>query len=556
MESLLETQIGAWCLKGLIASGGMAAVFDAHHVTTGQLAAVKVLKRDLRKSVDPFARLVQEGRVICSLLHEHIVRVFDYGTAEESIAFIAMERLYGRTIAELIHQERTIEPLRAAFIARQLCEGLSAAHARGIFHRDIKPANIFVVDDQRHRDFVKLVDFGIAKLDATDPSKLAATATGMTLGTPEYMSPEQVMAAEIDGRSDVYQVGVVLFEMLTGDVPFTGHSPVRIMQAQLTSAPPMVRRIRADVPEELERIIARCLAKEPEGRFATILDLAKALDDLSERDTSNEGLRIVGDDITATSVGNLRIPALGNRGDLNRYARNLAASIESVWPKGTAPEDVKCIQDAISELGEEQGTLRLELAERRADADDLARSLESRLTPIERAIHTLTEDRSTLEGRLRICQDKGNRGEDLVRTLDSEFAAVYEELEQHQQALFHAAHSGARAVDFRELFREDIDHELGRLEHIYAQRSEQADPLNALREEAVHFMRLVSDLQAQITQLEISRLHLEGERTTRLAEREFLRADAEMRHRALERALEYHHLRLGLAFRMAVARLV
>jgi serine/threonine protein kinase len=556
MDSLLETQIGGYRLKRLLASGGMAAVFEAENIHTGAHAAVKVLRRDLRRTVDPLARLVQEGRVIISLLHEHIVRVLDYGTAEESIAFIVMELLRGRTLADLLDQEKRLDPPRAAFIARQVCEGLGAAHARGIYHRDIKPANIFLSEDQRHRDFVKIVDFGIAKLDATDPSKLAATATGMTLGTPEYMSPEQATAAEIDARSDVYQVGVMLFEMLSGDVPFTGKNPVSVMQKHLHQAPPALRKVRPDVPEALDHIVARCMAKEPAGRFQNTRELADALDAFAERDTNVEGMKTVVDDITATIVGNLRLPALGNRGDLARYSRNLNEGLDRLFPGDSAPSELKAIQQKIEALQEHHGELQMELSARRADADDLARHLEGRLSPLERAVQALTQDKLAHEHRLRTGLEAIARLEERLRALDAEYAALYDQIEHHQQTLYAAAMNGGKAVDFRDLFQEDIANKLRRLGQIHAQRAEQIEPLNQHRVDTVKLMREIADLQTQITQLDMSRLNLEAERTTKLAEREFLRADAEIRFRAVERALEHQSLELGLALRHTIAQML
>jgi archaellum component FlaC len=528
-------------------------VLEAVHVAHGQRVAVKVLRRDLRRSIDPIARLVQEGRVICSLLHEHIVRVFDYGTADESIAFIVMELLQGRTLAGLLDQERRLAPNRAAFIARQLCDGLHAAHARGVFHRDIKPANIFLVDGQRHRDFVKVLDFGIAKLDSTDPGKLAATATGMTLGTPEYMSPEQATAATIDARSDVYQVGVVLFEMLTGNVPFRGRNPVTIMQAHLTTLPPDVRSVDPEIPAALAEVVARCLAKSPDARFPDARVLAQVLDRFAETDVSTPALAGGPDDFTATVVGVLRLPVLGNRGDVKRYSRGLDASVRKLWPAGNAPVEVRSILDTVARLREASGELEMEVAARRADADDLARTLEARLEPIERAVRSLSKDREAAQRALAETVERVRRLEERVRVLDSEYAEVYERLEQQQNALYQAAFAAESATDFRGLYREGIDTDMRRLASLHTQRTRQAEPLERERAESLKWMRTVADLQNQITQLEISRLNLEAERSTRLAERELLKTDAEMRAQSLERALEHQNLELGLALRQAMA---
>lgn len=563
MESLVDSRIGGYLLTRVIAAGGMAGVFEALDPVRGAKVAVKVLRRDLRRQRDPLARIMQEGRVICSLLHEHIVRVHDYGTAEESIGFIVMELLQGRTLADLLDQEEQLAPERVAFIARQVCAALAAAHARGVYHRDIKPANIFLVDNQRHRDFVKVVDFGIAKLDPTDPAKLAATATGMTLGTPEYMSPEQATAGSIDARSDIYQVGLVMYEMLIGRPPFTGRSPVLVMKAQLHEPPTPPRSLRPDVPEELERIIMTCLAKRPEDRYQTAEALEGALHLLAVADTAGDGYKTVvpsaGAARESAVVGNLRLPTLGSPGDLERYARNLRAGLERVWPDGRLPEELRVIRAAIDELSEARERVGAELAAARAEAAELARDIEARLQPIERAIQTLEADQRSLETRLAEAEERVSAYEARIAELDADYARVYDEIESQQTALYNAAAraaGGGTLVDFRDLFREDIAARLDALERIYHKRSQKGEKLSQARRAAADCLRQIADLRLQLGELRKSRLTIENDRATTLAEREHRVADLENRHRALERALEHRHLQLGLAFRRAIARML
>ncbi len=560
MESLVDTRIGHYVLTRALATGGMAGVFEATDSTSGARVAIKILRRDLRRQRDPLARIMQEGRVICSLLHEHVVRVLDYGTAEESIGFIVMELLEGRTLADLLDAEAPLAPERAAFIARQICSALAAAHARGVYHRDIKPANIFLVDNQRHRDFVKVVDFGIAKLDATDPGKIATTATGMTLGTPEYMSPEQATAGAIDARSDLYQVGLVMYEMLVGRPPFVGRNPVIVMKAQLNEAPVPVRRLRPDVPPELERIVMTCLEKEPDARYHTAEALEGALHLFSVADTANDGYKTVvpssGDVREQAVVGNLRLPALGSPGDLERYGRNLRASLERLWPDGQLPDDIRTIQPAIADLTEAREHVAGALAEARAETATLARDIEGRLRPIERALQTLEADLATQEAELAAVREQIAAYEGRIAELDAEYARRYDAIEARQGALYHAAAKGAgsQVVDFRDLFREDIAAELESLERIYRKRSEKGEALDAQRHAAARQLRQLADLRVQLNELRKSRLNLESEQATILAEREHRVADLENRHRALERALEHRHLQLGLAVRRAIAR--
>ncbi len=560
MESLLETRIGEYVLNRLMAAGGMAAVFEAEHTVTGEIVAIKVLARDLRHRRDPLARILQEGRVICSLLHEHIVRVYDYGTADEGIGFVVMEKLDGRDVATILEDEGALEPSRAVFIARQVCSGLSAAHARAVFHRDIKPGNIMLCDGHRHRDFVKLLDFGIAKLDADDPAKLAATATGVTLGTPQYMSPEQARADTIDARSDIYQLGLVLYEMLVGDPPFTDRNPVNLMGKHLTQRPKRIRQRRPDVSEELEAIVLKCLEKRPDDRFETARDLRGALDRLVGRDTASGSPKTLVPDTPLTDeravVGSLRLPTLGSPGELERYARNLSQVLDHLWPNADVPEELHVIQGAIWTLTEQQMRTGTDLAVARDEADALARDLEERLQPLERAIEALTAEKELHAESLDKARDREARLVIQTRALDAEYARIYDEIEAEQATLYQTAAVGGGIVDFRDLFHADIHAQLDQLERIYRRRSEEAEALNAARREIATALRRVADVDQQLYELRRSRLSLEAQRAGLLAQQEFEVTDLDNRHRALERALEHRYLQLGLAFRRAVSALL
>ncbi|MCA9537861.1 MAG: protein kinase [Myxococcales bacterium] len=562
MDTLTDTRLGDYLLTGLIAAGGMAAVYEAQHVRTGGRYAVKVLARNLQNRRDPLARILQEGRVICSLLHEHIVRVFEYGTAEEGIGFIVMELLRGVTLAEELARRGTLEPDRIAFIGRQICAGLDAAHARGVYHRDIKPANIMLVEGQRHRDFVKLLDFGIAKLHADDPAKLAATATGMTLGTPQYMSPEQARADTIDARSDIYQVGLVLYETLVGTPAFSDPNPVTLMGKHLTERPRPIRDRRPDVSIEMERLVLRCLEKSPSARFQNARELQAALDELASTGTTG-GMSPVRTRMPPSSTdpeaetvmgGNLRLPTLGNPADLERYARNLSEVLDQLWPDGV-PEALQAIQDELWSLTDDQARVGTDLALARADADALAQELEARLRPLERAIESLANEQSTLESQMTASRSDEARVLARVRALDAEYATIYTEIEQHQAALYGRNARGG-LVDFRDLFHEDIAARLDQLEDIFRRRTGEAETLSGIRARMADLLPRLSDIEQQLYALKKSRLSLETERASTLARMEFKVTDLDNQHKDLERAMEHRYLQLGLAFRRAISRLL
>ncbi len=546
-------RLGSYLLGEIIASGGMASIYSARHEKTGAEVAIKILKRRLRGRQDPLARILQEGRVICSLLHENIVRVLDYGIADEDLGFVIMERLQGHSLGEILEQEGALEPQRVAFIARQICQGLSAAHARGIFHRDIKPDNLMLVQGQRHRDFIKILDFGIAKLEVGDPAKMAATATGMTLGTPLYMSPEQAQALKIDARSDIYQLGLILYELLAGSPPFFHKSPVQLMRMHLQTPPPPLRERVPALDPELERLIHRCLEKRPEERYGSAEELREVLDLWTGRNGVEQTCLKLGGE--APLLRDLRLPTLGNPGDLQRYARNLDEVLKGLWPEEEIPEELRVIQGAMESLRAKQLGLDQSLAEARDAADRLARSLEARLSPLERAIRSLSEEKDKLLEQLEVEQEQVEQLLKQIENLDADYAQIYGKIEAHQSTLFSSTQAGG-LVDFRDLYREDIEARLRRLERIFKARRRETERLNALKKQLAAQMPRVADMRYQLAELEKSRLSIQAERNTSLAGQEFQVADLEDRRRALERAIEHRSLQLGLSFRRAISRLL
>ncbi len=264
-----------------IGQGGMGAVYEATHMLIGKRVAVKVLL-DKYAQKDPIvARLEQEARLASSIGHENIIDITDFGQTGDGRTFVVMEYLEGESLGVLVQREGHLDEQRAIQIARQAASALGAAHAKGVLHRDVKPDNIFLLR-RRDRDFVKVVDFGISKAmrpgEGESENSPRLTQTGMVLGTPLYMSPEQARGDEdLDHRIDIYAMGVILYEMVTGEVPFRGSNYLSILSQVLNDEPPSPRTLRPDLSIELEAVIMKALSKEPEDRYQSMEELADDL---------------------------------------------------------------------------------------------------------------------------------------------------------------------------------------------------------------------------------------------------------------------------------------
>jgi serine/threonine protein kinase len=264
--------------------GGTAAVYLADDETLGRPVALKVLSADLSLSGRWVRRFRKEARAVARLAHEHIVKIYDYGETDEGLLYFVMEYLPGRSLAEaLCGQPLPLHRLRP--VALQICQAISAAHQEGIVHRDLKPANIMLLPREDGRDLVKVLDFGIASiLEDDEPDDGRLTAIGQTIGTPEYMAPEQILGEAPDPRSDIYAAGCVLYELLTGDVPFSAEPRERVRYLHVFEPPePPSQRLGTPLPPALEAICLRALEKRPERRFPSMAAMADALQQEAER---------------------------------------------------------------------------------------------------------------------------------------------------------------------------------------------------------------------------------------------------------------------------------
>ncbi|HWM84988.1 MAG TPA: serine/threonine-protein kinase [Kofleriaceae bacterium] len=289
---------GRFTIEKKLGEGGFGAVYNGVQLLTGRRVAIKLLHPEMTRDQNVVARFRREGQVLCSLRDAHTITTYDFDQTTDGTLFIAMELLEGRSLHDVFHDEAPIKWQRMLKIISEMCSSLEEAHSLGIVHRDLKPENIYLENRPGNPEFVKILDFGIAKVMRGDGSSGIAgdmspqlTATGQTLGTLEYMSPEQLMGKPLDGRSDIYGLGVVAFEMVTGRLPFPDAvGPAALISAQLKKVPPSPSQIypKGGMPPMVDELILRMLAKDKNQRFRDMSELRREIDGIlsSERDAS------------------------------------------------------------------------------------------------------------------------------------------------------------------------------------------------------------------------------------------------------------------------------
>src|SRR5512138_408904 len=278
LEIQIGQTIGSWEIVDLLGKGAMGRVYRARHARLGREVALKVLNPEFTARPDVVQRFFREARVVNDIDHENIVEVSDF-VEQPGLAYLVMELLEGDSLRDLMNLRGRKYPQvkRIVAILRQVCGALEAAHAKGVVHRDLKPDNVFVVK-RDGADFVKMLDFGVAKLRGG--GDMAETTTGMIIGTPHYMSPEQALGRDVTRSTDIWAAGVVLYEALAGSVPFSGGSFVELAN-QIRIQPPKplpAKTPRGErIPSWLGEVIAKCLEKKPSDRFKSMAALDEAL---------------------------------------------------------------------------------------------------------------------------------------------------------------------------------------------------------------------------------------------------------------------------------------
>ncbi len=267
-----------------LGSGGMGKVYRARHLSMDRPVAIKFLHQRFSEDEAARLRLLTEARAAVALRHSNAVSVTDFGHTAEGWVYIVMELLEGRTLREIVSREAPLETARATSIMLQASDAVAAAHQAGIIHRDLKPSNILVTQSADQPAVVKVLDFGIAKFfTGNDDDDSAMDQSNTVIGTPRYMSPEQHNGSELTPATDVYSLGVILYEMLTGMVPFSGSTPAEIAEKHVNNPPHSPREVVAAIPEDVERIVLHALEKQPSDRPSDAAEFRRELLDTAER---------------------------------------------------------------------------------------------------------------------------------------------------------------------------------------------------------------------------------------------------------------------------------
>lgn len=311
---LIGQKVGEYEVTRRIGLGGMGAVYEGRHPLIGKRVAIKVLLPQFSQEEAAMKRFLAEARAVNEIRHRGIVDIFAFGELPDGSHYFVMELLEGQSFEALLRIRRSFPPVEALGLMEEVLDAVAAAHQAGVVHRDLKPSNIFLVDVGRGRPFVKLLDFGVAKLTPAGGAMAQSEATGI-VGTPIYMSPEQVNGLRAGPEADIYALGVVLFELIAGRPPFTAENPVEMMTRHLDARPPRLSEIASNVSSELDRMVDKMLAKRPQDRpqdaealRAEVARLKAQLDAPSRRAMSPQQRAALEDDVGPTVV---RQPMMG-----------------------------------------------------------------------------------------------------------------------------------------------------------------------------------------------------------------------------------------------------
>lgn len=268
---------GKYKIERLIGKGGMGNVYESKQLHMGLLVAVKILHPHLITDGTAVERFRREARSAHAVNHPNAISIMDFGVTTDNILYLVMELIDGISLHALIKKEGALDPVRAVRMMKQTCLAVNVAHQKAIIHRDLKPDNILITDSGTPKEKVKVIDFSIAKVRAADTSGNITTA-GVVVGTPQYISPEQAQGFELDHRSDIYSMGIIMYQMLTGVLPFNGKTSAMLLMQHIQAKVKPLRELKPDIPEELDAAVIRALAKAPTDRPQTALIFAEEIE--------------------------------------------------------------------------------------------------------------------------------------------------------------------------------------------------------------------------------------------------------------------------------------
>lgn len=322
-DALLGQLVGEYRVEELIGLGGMGVVYRGRHPIIGREVAIKVLRPELAAGPDYTQSMLREALAATEIDHRGIVNVFAFGELSDGRQYMVMEHLRGEPLSQFIRREAPLEPARLVWMLDQILEALGAAHASGVVHRDLKPSNLFLHQPRQGPGAVKLLDFGLARRSRSASN----TGDGAVVGTPRYISPEQVRGVRADARADLYSLGVIAFELATGRRPFEPADVAGLLAAHLRVAPPRASTLRPELPPALDQLIARLLEKNPDQRFQTASEVRAELERLRRALWPSETRRV----LKPVKRRALSLPALG--GGLALLA-GAAVAVAALSPRG------------------------------------------------------------------------------------------------------------------------------------------------------------------------------------------------------------------------------
>ena len=406
-----------YLIEALLGSGGMGSVYRARHQLINRHVALKFLDIKHVHDDESRARFLREARAVNRIQHEHIIDVSDFGESEDGLVYIVMEYLTGRTLTQDI-AHGPLALTRACHIARQLALALGRAHELGVVHRDIKPSNVFLIRRGSDSDFVKLLDFGLARAQ----DDVALTKSNLMFGTPEYMAPEQASSGPVGAKADLYALGCVLFEMITGRLPFEGRA-TGLIYKHVYEAPPRPKLLRSEVPLALERLILRMLNKapsrRPESAYEVVEELSRLFAELPEADRDGS--------VRPRHSPSGELPPARIDHEEDRWHNNviaLSARIAERYRGSDPPETVKAAMQRVAELVLEAQALRKSLAELNVSTLEQQDSVRATRERIGSAIDSLALDEARVAQELSVLNDAQQMAAERMRAQSEQLQAA------------------------------------------------------------------------------------------------------------------------------------